>query len=139
MTNLKITPLESEVTEWLLRGDEPILAELRKQFSMAKVLSRELTGKGFYLKFEIASDAQRLLEALNAKPSFYLGDVEAQIDLLKSGAGFVLWITDGKLDLLEGYTFGEEWPTQVTKFELKYLGGDRDWIALRRQWETASG
>mgnify|MGYP001582998696 FL=1 len=137
MTNLKITPLESEVIEWLLRGDESVLAALRKQYSVASVLSRELTGKGFYLKFDIPSNAQRFLDALDAKPSFYLGDVEAQIDPLKGGAGFVLWITDGKLDILEGYTFGEEWPTQITKFELRYLGGNRDWKALRQQWEIA--
>lgn len=136
MTNLKITPLESEVIEWLLRGDEPVLAALRTQFSVASIFSRELTGKGFYLKFEIPSDAQRVLGALNAKPSFYLGDVEAQIDTLKRGAGFLLWITDGKLDILEGYTFGEEWPMRITKFELMYLGGNRDWKALRRRWET---
>lgn len=136
MPNANLSSLEADVITWLLRGDEPVLAALRKQLATATMLSRDLTGKGFYLKFKVSSDADMLFDRLAAKRNFYLGDVEAQITALKNGAGFVLWITDGKLDMLEGYTFGEDWPTQTSSFELRYLGGERDWHALRKQWRT---
>jgi len=132
--DFKLTLLESEAMEWLLQGDEPVLEALRQQFSLARILSRELTGYGFYLNFEIPPGVKGLDE-LHVKPRFYLGDVEAHVDSLERVVGFLLWIKNGKLDFLEGHTIDERWPTQITKFEMRYLGGEREWKSLRQQWE----
>ena len=49
----KMTDLENSVLEWLLSGDDPVLVALRHQLASAKVKSREFTGVGFYLHFDI--------------------------------------------------------------------------------------
>jgi hypothetical protein len=70
----------------------------------------------------------------NTKPDFCFGDVDAQIDGLENGAGFLLWITDGRLDFLEGYTYDGLWPTSIEEFKLCFLSEPRDIRALREKW-----
>ena len=137
MINYKLTPLESEVLRWLLDGEDSILAALREQFASASVLSRDLTGHGFYLRFAVPTSVTKLHEKFRVKPDFYFGDVKVSIDSLEHDAGFLLWVKDGILDLLEGYTYDEIWPASVESFELQYITGDsRDLNGLRHQWKT---
>jgi hypothetical protein len=64
--------------------------------------------------------------------SFKFGDVVAEIEGLKHGAGFLLFITDGALDELEGYCYDEAWPKEVIGFKLAYFGGsERDMKSLK--------
>jgi hypothetical protein len=97
------TPLEMAVMSFLLAGADPVLAILREQFHHAELLSREFTGVGFYTNFTVPVDMQRL----PGTPSFFFGDVEAAVPALQHGAGFLLRVTDGALDFLEGYTYDE--------------------------------
>jgi hypothetical protein len=41
---------------------------------------------------------------------FHIGDVSGELEGLANGAGFVLFIRDGRLKMLEGFTFDEPWP-----------------------------
>jgi len=139
MTNSKLTPLEAEVLKWLLAGEDSILAALREQFASASILSRNLTGHGFYLNFIVSTSVTRLHEKFHVKPDFCFGDVKASIDSLEHGAGFLLWVKSGVLDFLEGYTYDESWPVEIESFELQYItGNDRDLGELRHQWKTES-
>lgn len=132
-----LTLLESEVIKWLLDGDNPVLDSLRRQLSSIESVTRELTGHGFYLIFNYAVRPQSIDSYLPVKANFSFGDVEASIDSVKGGAGFLLWIENGVLSELEGYTYGEEWPFQVEKFTLQYLyEGKRDLYELSRNWST---
>ena len=38
------------------------------------------------------------------------GDHPALASLRRQGAGFVLFIRSGRLSVLEGFTYGEDWP-----------------------------
>ena len=109
-----LTRLEKEVLELTLGGDDPFLSTLREQLAVCRVRDRELTGVGFYTCLSIPATAPRL-EATVESP---FGDVVAEIEGLKEGAGFLLYVKDGALDMLEGYTFGESWPEDVTEFRL---------------------
>lgn len=127
----ELTQLEREVMKLLLQGDQHTLAVLRQQLDESKVESREFTGVGFYVKFAVPQSAPRI----TGNKSFNFGDVCADIDGLVRGAGFVLFVTDGALDLLEGYTYDEPWPIEVKSFRLSYTTGtSRDWQALSKQW-----
>ncbi|MBS1910946.1 MAG: hypothetical protein JST22_03075 [Bacteroidetes bacterium] len=115
----------------LLEGDEPAIATLRQQLDACRVESRELTGAGFYVKFAVPNFAPRI----SGNKSFNFGDVSADIDGLASGAGFVLFVKDGALDMLEGYSYDEPWPTEIKNFRLSYTTGiARDWQSLRKKW-----
>ena len=48
-----------------------------------------------------------------------LDDVTVEIEGLRHGAGFVLFLGDGLLDMLEGYSYGEPWPSRVGRFSLQ--------------------
>jgi hypothetical protein len=53
--------------------------------------------------------------------------VIAKFSGLSSGAGFLLYVQDGVLHMLEGYTYDEPWPQEPLSFELSYAsGGQRD-------------
>jgi hypothetical protein len=110
-----LNEFEQALLEKLLAGDHPVLAVLRAQVQAARVASREYTGSGFYLSFDIPPEAPAL-----RKESFQFGDVNAAIDGLQHGAGFVVFVRGGRLDMLEGYSYDEPWPTEIRGFRLTY-------------------
>jgi hypothetical protein len=137
MDKLELTQLESEVLNILLEGDDPILKHLRKQATVATISARENTGYGFYLDFEVSADKITPIHTdFHTKPNFCFGDVAAAIEPLQNGAGFLLWIKDGYLAMLEGYTYDEKWPSKIAKYKLRYSNGKRDWTDLQRQWKV---
>jgi len=117
MTTLKL--LEKQVLQKFLFGENEILDILRKQVLMASVSSREMTGVGFFTKFVIPSDAQRIL----SHTKFILSDVIGTASNVKDGVGFVLFIGNGVLATLEGYTYDEPWPNEIQNLELSYSAG----------------
>ena len=129
MTDPQLTSLEAEVMNKLLSGDHRVLESLRGQLANAKVSRRELSGAGFYVHF--ALDKSVVPRATQAD-TLRLGDVVATIEGLAHGAGFVLFVNDGYLDFLEGYSFDEPWPERVRGFSTRYVTGDeRDMRVLK--------
>ncbi len=127
-----LTKFEMEVMNMLLDGDDDILKSLRRQFQNSKIKKREMTGCGFFLYFDINSNIDEFLKG----KSFHFGDVNAKVTGLSHGAGFVLFIRDGYISDLEGYSYDEPWPEQVTDFELSYQSGEkRDLTALKKSWQ----
>ena len=124
--------IEPTVMELLLAGDDPTLTVLRDQFHAANVTGRMLTGVGFFLDFSVPPDVPRLQGQTLA---YHLGDVAAEIEGLKHGAGFVLHVRHGEIACLEGFSYGEPWPANVERFRASYIEGDeRDHAALWKKW-----
>jgi hypothetical protein len=117
-----LTFLEEEVLRKLLDGKLEWLAGLREQARVMEVRSRELTGVGFFTRFFVPDSAPRLTD----KPSFVFGDVSAEVNDLEHGAGFLLFVTDGAIDVLEGYSYDEPWPDSIHTFRVYYLKGSDD-------------
>ena len=112
----------------LLNGDHPVLSSLRRQLEMCRVSGREFTGAGFYTNLVVDESVEERVEC-NLK----FGDVIAQIDGLQHGAGFVLYVESGALKMLEGYSYDEPWPGQISGFKLSFMKGEeRDWQALAK-------
>ncbi len=114
MTNL--TTLEDQVLEMLLRGEEEVLTILRHQAEQVQVSSREMTGVGFYTEFAVPPEVSRVPGC----PTFKLGDVNGTADNVNHGLGFLLYVTNGALSILEGYTYDEPWPDDVRGLVLTY-------------------
>jgi hypothetical protein len=114
-----VTSLENQVMEMLLAGDEDILATLRHQYRQSQVLSRKMTGVGFYTDFSVPPGAPRLTD----KRRFRLGDVNGKAANIENGVGFVLHVVDGALATLEGYTYDEPWPEAIHDLTLTYSTG----------------
>jgi hypothetical protein len=117
-----LTELEQAVLDKLLDGEHVVLAALRRQLEVAGVIERVMTGVGFHTSLAFPEASKPSVAPLTQRHVAW-GDVAARIPGLQHGAGFVLFIRDGYLDTLEGYTFDEPWPESIASFELEYNGG----------------
>ena len=132
---ITISNFEMELINMLLAGEDDILSLLRKQFSRSTIQSRTNTGAGFYTTFTIPEDIPRVSDEFPAvKSRFCFGDVDASLPELKAGAGFLIWVIDGYLNQLEGYTYGEKWPSELSNYSLAYSDKERNIETLRKEW-----
>lgn len=115
----ELSPLERDALAIILAPDHPVMNALRRQFERCQVASRETTGVGFFTTLEIAPD----VEAAPVKPGrMDLSDVTATIDGLEHGAGFVLFVQDGVLDVLEGFSYDGPWTDMNARYEVRAGG-----------------
>lgn len=117
-----LNEFERQILDKLLAGDHPVLVALRAQAERARISRREYTGVGFFCDFDVPSDAG----PLPTRSDFHVGDVNASLDGLKHGAGFVLFVRNGCLAMLEGYTYEEPWPQEVRNLKLTYQREPRE-------------
>jgi hypothetical protein len=123
-----LEPLEQAVLRKLLDGDHPVLAALRGQLTGVTAKSRERSGVGFFTEFSVL---KTVTPAPVAKLRF--GDVQATIDGLRHGAGFLLYVDDGLIGvnyscrlattIFAGSSQGEDTPRRLRG------GRDRRWAA----------
>jgi hypothetical protein len=118
----QLTAFEAAVLSLLLDGEHPLLAQLRAQATGCTVLDRTFTEVGFWTDLAAAPASP----PLEGEPSFELGDVVASIPGGNHGAGFVLFVRDGRLAMLEGYTYDDPWPDDVSELRLGYASTPRD-------------
>lgn len=112
-----LTPLVQAVLEKLLSGKSETYRILQKQCFTSRVADRKMTGVGFFTRLSLPDDAPKLPD----EATFQIADVAADINDLKHGAGFV-FIRNGEINMLEGFTYGEPWPPNVRSFHLYYDG-----------------
>jgi hypothetical protein len=116
-----LTDFEQAVLEKLLAGDHAVLAALRAQAARARLTSRENTGVGFHCCLEVPPDVPLVTPA-----DFELGDVDATIEGLEHGAGFLLFVRGGRMTMLEGYSYEEPWPQTIRNVNLSYQREPRE-------------
>jgi hypothetical protein len=81
---------------------------LRKQLGVCRVVSRKFSGAGFFTTLAVPDDLR-----VAAPGRLVLGDAQADIHGLLHGAGFLLWVEDGMLTMLEGFSYDEPWPDRT--------------------------
>lgn len=127
---MKHKELADQVMKMLLSGDEEVLLTLREQYERAVIISEEDTGVGFFIRYQV-DNAIRV--GAEFKTTFQIGDIDGEIDGIDGAVGFVLFIKDGYLTMLEGYTNGiDKWPEMDTAIKLYYNTDQRDYESLRK-------
>jgi hypothetical protein len=101
----------------LLQGDDPVRATLRKQFEVAEVVKKKMTGVGCFIDFNIPANAPCVLN----KQTLQISGVIAQVEGITNGIGFLLFVNNGNLSMLEGFTFDEPWPDQILNFRFSCI------------------
>lgn len=96
--------------------EHPILRSLKEQFKHVNETNVELTGVGFYLKFTLSKTITPILNT----NSLQISGVEADINGLEHGVGFVLFLNNGRLDFLECFTYNEPFPKVIKGFNVRY-------------------
>ena len=109
---MDLTPIEREAGTRLLDGDDVAFLALRQQAQGADVVSREFTGVDSS-RSQHPCHIPRLPDGTRIGP---IGGVGAEITGLRHGAGFVLFLVDGSLHTLEGFTYDEPWPDSYEVF-----------------------
>jgi hypothetical protein len=98
----------------LLEGPHPALAALREQLGGARVIGVEMTGAGFYADLAVPSDAP-----LADPPNFAGGHADIILSGAQHGAGCVLFVREGRLATLEGFTYADTWALDARVAEIK--------------------
>jgi hypothetical protein len=115
---LELEPIERRVMQMLLAGEHPVLETLREQFDGTDVSDRENTGVGFFTSFTVCDDVPRL----HPPRRIVIGDVCADIEGLEYGCGFILFIDDGVLGMLECHLWGDDaFPSDPKYNRLYYI------------------
>ena len=128
---MSLQPFEFAVLTKLLEGSHPVLDALRAQLPRLCVSRREVTGVGFYTYFALEDED---ISAPLVAGDVRFGDVDADIKGLKNGAGFVLYVRNGRVHMLEGYSYEEPWPPRIDEFTLAFADPSR-----RSVFKTLSG
>ena len=100
----------------ILEEENETNALLRVQYESAKIIKREFTGAGFFTHFSIPKTIRRA----PAGTEYGYGDVVASFDGSDFCYGFVLFIKEGLISSLEGYTCTDSWPENIQTYELKH-------------------
>jgi hypothetical protein len=96
-----LSSLEQAVLDVIALHVPEIADALAGQQGKIRVTARENTGAGFYTTLDFA---HRLIKGV-ASP---VGCVGATVVGLQDGMGFMLWLREGHIHQLEGYTYGIE-------------------------------
>ena len=103
------TPLEQAVLAAICDAHPEDRTAIEAQLSTATLSSRENTGAGFFTRFATDHNSSAPIEGERLRNGPY-----AEIDGMKFGMGFILWLEHGYADCLEGYAHGNESTTELT-------------------------
>jgi hypothetical protein len=111
--NAELMPLESTVLDKLLAKPGEPFDTIRAQLANASVSQREFTGVGFFTHFAIPPDAEVRRDLTSGE----LGPLTADHPQMENGAGFILFVREGVISFLEGYSHGDTpWPADSSEF-----------------------
>lgn len=83
-------------------------------FEAIELSNRAFTGAGFLTEFERSEE----LELFDAGVSLRWGKIGARLNTPRVETGYLVYVDNGYLTTVEGYTYGHEWPDKVEHFEL---------------------
>jgi len=114
---MNITKLEQAVVAWLLR--DPKLHPLRGDGNLEKinVVARDFTGVGFLTHLEPSEETKLFEDGINLR----WGQVGARLNTPRVETAYVVYVDDGYVKTIEGYTYGDDWPDPIDSFELYEL------------------
>ena len=116
---LGLTPLEGDVMRAIMDAHPDHSDLILAQLEQATIASRRKTWLGFFLNFAVSPPT------LFEPADFELNDVYGDIQGLEHGAGFLLFIRQGRLAFLEGHTHDEAWPAAVGDYEISVRSPSR--------------
>lgn len=119
---MKHIALAEQVINMLLEGENDILSQLREQFENALVISEEDSEAGFFINFKVKETVNQ-----SKLDTFHIGDVFGNYEDVKYAVGFILFVENGYISMLEGYVNAlDKWPKNDIAINLVYFNMPRD-------------
>ncbi|HEY2819519.1 MAG TPA: hypothetical protein VGJ06_00650 [Candidatus Acidoferrum sp.] len=103
--HLSPTPLEIAVIMAICEKHPSDRISIETQLAAAKVVSRENTGAGFYTRFELQRSSNVAIGGTRVQD--LRNGPQVTVEGLNHGMGFILWLSEGFIDCLEGYTYDD--------------------------------
>ena len=111
-----LSSLVVDLANRLLAGDALQHQVLRAQLASAQIDRITLTGAGIYAYFKVSTECD-----LVSPPEMIGGDVTIEVPALDTPAGSLIKVSEGKIDYVEIYTFGENaWPDDPQEVSLGF-------------------
>lgn len=107
--------LIQEVMRRITEGDTCVLHKLRNQFESATITKIDFDGYGFYAYM---APSEKLRIRNKKMQAFEISDVVGFNDDGRPSVGFILFVRDGLIFMLEGFPFLEDaWPSEEINFK----------------------
>ncbi len=111
---MKLKSIEIAIINCLLSDKDVGLIKNSVDFDQIKVVSRDFTGPGFLTELR----SNQKLKLFSDGVSKRWGKVGARLNSPGIETGYLLYIDNGYLTSIEGYTYGENWPDEIYEFEI---------------------
>ncbi len=115
---MKPTDLEKDLLIEFFKIEQIDSKRLVKSLDEIEVLSRTLTGGGFFTEF----GRHRSLRVGGRNQSYKWGNIGGRLNEQKIHVGFLFHIEKDYIEMVEGFTYSEVWPDEIVSYELYVLG-----------------
>lgn len=117
----------------LLNGEHEILKILKSQYEHSDIIDIKETGVGLFVDFKV--NYERIPINNTVKQDFVFGDVNGIVDGIVGAVGFILFIRNGYITTLEGYSNVPGcWKSVNDETPLVYIYEKRDLESLENNW-----
>jgi len=124
---MKLTDLEKDVLIEFFKIKQIELEQFINSHDEIEVSSRDFSGMGFFTKFQ----RHPCLKVADDNQSYKWGRVGAKLNNERIEAGFLFHIETGYIEMLEGYTYGEEWPENILCYTVSEI---QVWDINKGEW-----
>lgn len=83
--------------------------KLKSQFENIAVKKREIHTRGFSTHYTVTATEH----SLGGDKNLQLGKYQWNINGLNRGSDYILWIKNGFISCLEGFSYEEPWPKEI--------------------------
>lgn len=105
--------LEKTLVEKMLADASLEPARRSIRWDAVNVRDRSLTGAGFMTEFNRSAE----LTVFADDVSLRWGNVGARLNIGRIETGFLVYVDGGQVTAVEGYTYGDEWPSTIDTVE----------------------
>jgi len=111
---MRLNKLEKLLMQKFLEDESIKIAKINANFNLVDISDRELTGAGFLTQLKNCDE----LKVSATNRSFKWGKLGAKLNSEKIETGYLIYIENGYIDAIEGYTYGEDWPEEIDEIEM---------------------
>ncbi len=90
-------------------------------FESLSVKKRIFTGVGFLTYL----NKNKSLKITDENKSFEWGNIGAKLNDKKIDVGFLIYVKNGFIDAIEGYTYDIDWPKEITSIEFYEINQEK--------------